>query len=99
MKQVSPEVVNYQADVIKALGHPLRIHLVEFLHGKEQSVTEIIKHFKLDASVISRQLAILKRAGILASRKSGLNVYYHVAMPQVPGFLKYLAQSIKNRFA
>jgi len=99
MERVSSEVISYQADVIKALGHPLRIQLVEFLHGNEQSVTEIIRHFKADASVISRQLAILKRAGILASRKSGLNVYYRVAMPQVPDFLRYLAQSIKKRFA
>ena len=99
MRQATSEVINYQADVIKALGHPLRIQLVDFLHDKEQSVTEIIRHFKVDASVISRQLAILKRAGILASRKSGLNVYYHVAMPQVPDFLRYLARSIRKKFA
>ena len=34
MKEAFSEVVNYQADVIKALGHPLRIQLVDFLHGK-----------------------------------------------------------------
>ena len=98
MRQAFSEVVNYQADVIKALGHPLRIQLVDFLHEKEQSVTEIIRHFNADASVISRQLAILKRAGILASRKSGLNVYYHVAMAEVPGFLRDLARSIRKKF-
>ena len=99
MKEAFSEVVNYQADVIKALGHPLRIQLVDFLHGKEQSVTEITRHFGTNASSISRQLAILKRAGILASRKSGLNVYYHVAMTQVPDVLRYLARSIRKRFA
>jgi len=99
MKQLPPEIVNFQADVIKALGHPLRIQMVDFLHNKERSVTEIIKHFKVDASVVSRQLAILKRAGILASRKSGLNVYYSVAMTQVPAFLRYVAQSLRKKFA
>ena len=70
--KLSSEVINFQADVIKALGHGLRIQIVDFLKTKERSVTEIIEHFGVDASVVSRQLAILKRAGILGSRKSGL---------------------------
>ena len=32
------------------------------------------------------------------SRKSGLNVYYHVAMKRVPEFLTYIAQAIKGKF-
>lgn len=99
MKKISSEVVSFQADVIKALGHPLRIQIVEYLKGKERSVSEIIRHFDVDASVVSRQLAILKRAGILASRKSGLNVYYGVAMSSVPDFLRYIARSIRGKFA
>lgn len=96
--KLSSEVVNFQADVIKALGHGLRIQIVDFLKAKERSVTEIIQHFGVDASVVSRQLAILKRAGILGSRKSGLNVFYHVAMKRVPEFLGYIAQAIKGKF-
>ena len=98
MKQPTSDVVNFQADVIKALGHPLRIQIVDYLKTKERSVTEIIRHFQVDASVVSRQLAILKRAGILASRKSGLHVFYSVAMTRVPAFLKYVAQSIRGKF-
>ena len=97
MKQ-SSNVVSFQADVIKALGHGLRIRIVDYLKTKERSVTEIVEHFDADASVISRQLAILKRAGILGSRKSGLNVVYHVAMKRVPELLDYIAQAIKGKF-
>ena len=99
MKEPSQEVLNFQADVIKALGHPLRIQIVGYLKRKDRSVSEIIRHFGVDASVISRQLAILKRAGILGSKKSGLNVYYHVAMARVPEFLAYIALSIRAKFA
>lgn len=98
MPSLSEEMVSFQADVIKALGHPLRIRVVIFLKGKERSVSEIIDHFKVDASVISRQLAILKRAGILSSRKSGLNVFYGVAMKRMPEFLAYIAQAIRSKF-
>ena len=99
MAKVSQEVVNFQADVIKALGHALRIQIVMYLKDKERSVSQIIEHFGVDASVVSRQLAILKRAGILTSRKSGLNVFYGVAMKRVPEFLAYVAQAIKSKFA
>lgn len=92
------EAVTYQADVIKSLGHPLRIEVVNYLKNKERSVSEIIEHFGADPSVVSRQLAILKRAGVLASRKSGLNVYYHVEMNCVPDFLKCIAQAVRKKF-
>ena len=98
MAKEARNVVSFQADVVKALGHPLRIEIINYLKGKERSVSEIIEHFSVDASVVSRQLAILKRAGILGSRKSGLNVFYHVAMTCVPGFLKCIAQSISSKF-
>jgi len=99
MGKVLRDVVSYQADVIKALGHPLRIRIVDYLKGRDRSVTEIIEHFGVDASVVSRQLAILKRAGILSSRKKGLNVYYGVAMGRVPEFLRYVASAVKRKFA
>lgn len=97
MSRLSPEIISYQADVIKALGHPLRIQLVDYLSKKERSVSEMIEYFEVDASVVSRQLAILKRAGILSSRKSGLNVFYSVAMPQVPELLRSIGQEIKKK--
>ena len=70
MADTSKEHVAFQADVIKALGHPLRIEIVEYLKGQQRSVSEIIEHFSADPSNVSRHLAILKRAGILGSTKN-----------------------------
>lgn len=98
MADTSKEHVAFQADVIKALGHPLRIEIVEYLKGQQRSVSEIIEHFSADPSNVSRHLAILKRAGILGSTKKGLNVYYHVAMECIPEFIKCIADSIRTRF-
>lgn len=98
MADTSREHVAFQADVIKALGHPLRIEIVDYLKSQQRSVSEIIEHFSADPSNVSRHLAILKRAGILGSTKKGLNVYYHVGMECVPGFLKCIGDSIRTRF-
>jgi len=98
MAALSQELVVFQADVIKALGHPLRIDIVMYLKNNERSVSAIIKHFGADPSNISRHLAILKRAGILSANKKGLNVYYRVAMSCVPIFLNGVSQSIRRKF-
>ena len=98
MVALSQELVIFQADVVKALGHPLRIEIVMHLKNKERSVSDIIKHFDADPSNISRHLAILKRAGILGANKKGLNVYYRVAMSCVPAFLDGVSQSIRKKF-
>ncbi|HOI55768.1 MAG TPA: metalloregulator ArsR/SmtB family transcription factor [Phycisphaerae bacterium] len=98
MASLSNELVTFQADVVKALGHPLRIEIVGYLKQKERSVSDIIEHFGVDPSNVSRHLAILKRAGILNANKRGLNVYYEVAMSCVPDFLNCIGQSIRKRF-
>ncbi len=98
MAASSHELVIFQADVVKALGHPLRIEIVIYLKSKARPVSEIIEHFGVDASNVSRHLAILKRAGILGASKKGLNVFYQVTMPCVPDFLNCIRKSIRRRF-
>ncbi len=98
MAALSRELVAFQADVVKALGHPLRIEIVMYLKNRERSVSDIIKHFGVDPSNVSRHLAVLKRAGILGAKKKGLNVFYSVAMSCVPTFLNCVSQSIRKRF-
>ena len=98
MNNVPQGLVSFQADVVKALGHPLRIEIVNFLKARERSVSDIIEHFAADPSNVSRHLAILKRAGILGSKKSGLSVSYRVQMGCVSQFLTGLGSEVKRKF-
>jgi len=97
MARAPSNLAGFKADVVRSLGHPLRIEIVEYLEVRGRSVSEIIGHFEADASVISRQLAILKRAGVLAARKSGLNVFYSVALSCVPEFLRCVGRHISSK--
>ncbi len=65
-----------QTDFFKALSHPARLQIVEFLREGEKCVCEIYPALKLEQSTVSRHLAILKREGILSSEKRGLRVMY-----------------------
>ncbi len=70
-----------RADILKALGHPVRVLLVHALTGGERCVCELQPLVDIDQSGLSRHLAILKRAGILSDRREGMKVFYRLETP------------------
>lgn len=65
-----------KAEFFKALGHPARIRILEVLSDGERSVGDIQPEVGLEASHLSQQLAVLRRAGFVRSRREGAHVYY-----------------------
>lgn len=79
-----------RAAVFKALGHPARVQLVDELASRERCVCELVEAVGLGWSTVSRHLAVLKAAGIVADEKRGLQVFYRVALPCVASFMECL---------
>lgn len=72
------------ASVFKALGHPTRLGLALMLQDGERCVCELVEELGGgQQSNISQHLAVLRGAGLLASRKEGLSVYYRLRHPEV----------------
>ncbi len=65
-----------QAEIAKAIAHPLRIAIVDFLKGGEQCVCDIADHIGSERSNVSRHLSVMVNAGILEYHKEGLKVIY-----------------------
>ena len=65
-------------DFLKALSNETRqqIMLGVFGDGRERTVNEVAERAGIGQSTASEQLAVLKRAGILSSRRAGKEVYY-----------------------
>ena len=80
---MSDDVLEMKADVLKALGQPTRLKILELLKNGERCVCEIFPAIQEEQSNVSRHLALMKAAGILASRKEGQMVHYRVRDPQV----------------
>jgi ArsR family transcriptional regulator len=72
-----------KADFFKTLAHPARIRVLELLREGERSVGELIPEVGLEASHLSQQLGILRRANVLQSRKEGSTVRYSVTDPRI----------------
>jgi DNA-binding transcriptional ArsR family regulator len=80
---VSRPVYQVKADFFKTLGHPARIRVLELLRDGERTVGEMLDEVGLEQSHLSQQLAVLRRANIVRSRKEGSRVVYAVVDPRI----------------
>jgi len=76
-----------KAEFFKTLGHPARIRVLELLSEREHSVGEMLPHVRIEPAHLSQQLAVLRRAGLVTTRKEGSTVYYSLTSPQVAELL------------
>ncbi len=78
MKQNEAEA---RARILKALGHPARVRIVDELRRGDRCGCELLPLLGVDQSVVSRHLAVLRHAGLITERKAGVKVVYHLACP------------------
>jgi len=69
-------------DVLKALGHPVRLRMAAMLRGGELCVCQMTAVLELAASTVSAHLADLKRAGLVEERKDGRWVFHRLAQDE-----------------
>lgn len=67
-----------KAEILKTLGHPVRLCIVNGLITRECNVTGIQDCLRLPQSTISQHLGILKAHGIIKGKRKGLEIIYSV---------------------
>lgn len=72
-----------KADLFRALAHPARIRALELLVEGERSVGELQPLVGIESSHLSQQLGVLRRAGLVITRKEGASVIYSIRDPQL----------------
>jgi ArsR family transcriptional regulator len=76
-----------QAEIAKAVAHPLRISIIAFLKDGEQCVCDIAEYVGSERSNVSRHLSVMVKAGVLEYRKEGLKVIYRLKCVCILDFL------------
>lgn len=84
-----------QAEIAKAVAHPLRIAVIDFLRDGEKCVCDIAEHIGSERSNVSRHLSVMVNAGVLSCRKEGLKVFYCLRTPCVVDFLGCATRVLK----
>ncbi|MET8340391.1 metalloregulator ArsR/SmtB family transcription factor [Streptosporangium canum] len=84
---MSRPLYQLKAEFFKTLGHPSRIRVLELLSEREHSVAEMLPEVGIEPAHLSQQLALLRRANLVVSRKEGSSVYYSLASPDIAELL------------
>jgi len=86
-----------RAAVIKAMGHPTRLFLVEELSKSERCVCELTEMIGADVSAVSKHLSVLEHAGIVQDEKRGAKVFYSLSVPCVLNFFSCVESVLQAR--
>jgi len=80
---LDPRVLAEAADMVRVLGHPVRLRIVELLETGERTVKEIQEALEAPQALVSQQLSRMRGAGLVAGRRGAANVWYHTAGSRV----------------
>jgi len=80
---IADSILENAAQVIKCLGHPLRLRLLEVMEHGEHSVSELQVASGATQAAVSEQLAILRGRGVVGARRDGSFVLYRLTEPKV----------------
>lgn len=76
-----------KAQLFKALGHPVRVRVLELLTDGEAPVSTLLTDTGLEPSHLSLHLGVLRRGGLVVARREGNAVHYRLAHPSVVALL------------
>lgn len=72
-------VYHLQAAMLKAIAHPVRLHMVDLLRQAPECVCHLSAALGKPQPYISQQLAILRNAGVIVDEREGTNIFYRLA--------------------
>lgn len=93
---ITIEEARIRSGIIKAMAHPVRLMIIEYLKEGTRSFSEIFDLFTLDKSTVSKHLLVLKEAGIVTSQKTGTDMIYRLEVPCVIDFFGCVTAVIEN---
>lgn len=85
-----------RAEIVKALGHPTRLFVMDELAKGERCVCELVEMVGADFSTVSKHLAVLKNAGLVIDDKRGLKVFYRMRCPCLVNFFECIEEVLRT---
>jgi DNA-binding transcriptional ArsR family regulator len=94
------EKIDYEGNsqVLKALSHPLRLKILEYLVQGKGCINDVSNTLGIPQSITSQYLRILRNAGIVYFQKSGSKAYYLVNNELAQGIISILQKGELSNF-
>lgn len=83
-----------ESEILKVLGHPIRLKIVAGLISQACNVKKIWECLGLPQATVSQHLALLKNKNIIIGRREGVAVYYQVTSPEAIRIVTALLQHL-----
>ena len=96
--QPNMQRISELAGVLKALGHPSRLLIVEALGREPHCVCELTAMIGADTSTVSKHLSLLKNAGVVRDEKRGNQVFYSLTCQCVIEAVTHLLPLMEQKF-
>lgn len=95
IERTDQKLLEMQAELCRALGHPLRLHVISLLACGERSSGELLRALGVSKVNLSQHLALMKHVGLIESRQEGRRAFHRLAIAEI----KDACQIIRNVLA
>ena len=82
-KRALRKIFEMQCQICKAMGHPVRLEIVDRLNGQEMPAAELLEALETTKANLSKHMTLLVQAGIVDQRREGRQVYYKLTHPEI----------------
>ena len=95
--KIKDDTLQVSSEILRALAHPLRMRILEFIdRHKAINVNKIYNTLKLEQSITSQHLRILRLAGIVDTKRDGKFIHYTINYNKVALVTKAIDTFLEN---
>ena len=81
-RQLEEELYEKRAGICKAFANPLRLRILDLVAQRTRPVSELHQRLGISEANLSQHLAVLRGAGVIATRRTGKQVHCYLAIPE-----------------
>lgn len=87
-------IYKLQAEICKALAHPVRLEILHILGADEVSFAELSSSLAVPKANLSQHLAVLRKSRIVTDRRNGVNTFYRLTYPEIDTACQAVGQAL-----
>ena len=83
LTQHDRRIYRLQAEICRAIANPVRLEILHVLGSGEVAFGELLESLQVSKTNLSQHLAVLRKSGIVSSRREGVNTFFCLAHPEI----------------
>ncbi len=83
-----------KARIVSVLANPRRLEIIDLLTERERTVSDLSVTLGIPQATTSQHLAVMRKAGVVETRKDGNFVYYHLADPRIANACRVMSEAV-----